>query len=142
MVQIHYRLSSNRLQSQNRFKIALQSQNWRVFSMNRPLLTRKRRPLPYHKNREVIASADLPRYATNWILDGRIRGFADTTLSTRKVLTDMLFSFLQAREYEKCGAEEMGAFFLYVRTDRMAAPATLLTYYSNTGRSSLLLSDG
>jgi integrase/recombinase XerC len=42
----------------------------------------------------------------------------------------MLFSFLQEKEYEKCGAEEMGAFFLYVRTDRMAAPATLLTYYT------------
>ena len=68
----------------------------------------------------ALSLSDLEYYAMGWGLDGDAQMLARSYVAKRKDTTSKLLWFLKAREYDRCGAQELRAFFAYLRTSHEA----------------------
>jgi site-specific recombinase XerD len=62
-----------------------------------------------------IPVSKLRRYAEGWLLDCDIRQLSRNTITTRRIILDKLFWFLNDREYDTCAKPELQQFFHYLR---------------------------
>src|SRR5688500_2898291 len=55
----------------------------------------------------VLTLELLQQGASDWLFEGKFRGFSPHTLATRRSLVKNLVWFLQDREYSTCGVREL-----------------------------------
>ena len=104
-----------------------------------------KRQLLLANSESSISVKSIETWARGWLLDCELRQLSNTTISNRKLIIEKFLWFMQDREFEYCGINEIKRFIAYISNghedergrwgnDRFRSkvrPTTVATHYTN-----------